>query len=684
MDKYLLLMYDRPSEPLFVPKGNEKVAFDIPPEYLLEKYRSVAANIFNRFGDGTDKSVPITHIAIPDMTVPLKVGRYDFFSLHVPAHREAAEYLIKLFLGMRTIDDLVSLTAYCRDRVNSQMFIYCLSVAIIHRPDTKHLQLPQLHEIFPDKFIDGAAIARAKEEANIIPEGSRTPIEIPLDWTATDVDPEHKVAYWREDIGVNLHHWHWHLIYPFSGPPEIIAKDRRGELFLYYHHQMMARYNTERLSHNIGKTRPLANFREPIKEAYYPKLDSVVAGHAWPSRPPNMTLSDVSRVSDGIYVSVSDIERSRDAILDAVRARHVIDSQGKTIPLDDIKGIDILGNMIESSELSPNQALYKGLHNDGHILMSLIHDPDHRFLEPFGVMSSNATAMRDPLFYRWHQFVDDIVYQFLDGLAPYTTQQLSFPGITVKDVRVGTSQSNPNTLNTHWTKSDVEMSQGLDFFPRGPVLARIQHLNHDEFSYNIVVNNSNNREVIGTARIFISLKFDEKGEPLTFNEQRKFMIEMDKFTVRLKKGQNVIVRKSTESSLTIPFEVTFRDLNKSSNQNPEKSTYCECGWPQHMLLPKGTTRGYPMDLFVMVSNYELDKVNQAEPVGCTNSVSFCGLEDRKYPDIRPMGFPFDRKARTGVKSLTDFITGNMKVQPITIRFNDTIKPRLRSTRNKQG
>lgn len=52
---------------------------------------------------------------------------------------------------------------------------------------------------------------------------------------------EHRVAYWREDIGINLHHWHWHLVYPFEGDIRIVNKDRRGELFYYMHQQIMAR-----------------------------------------------------------------------------------------------------------------------------------------------------------------------------------------------------------------------------------------------------------------------------------------------------------------------------------------------------------------------------------------------------------------------------------------------------------
>jgi len=63
-----------------------------------------------------------------------------------------------------------------------------------------------------------------------------------MDYTATDLEPEHKVAYFREDLGINLHHWHWHLVYPFDAALSIVNKDRRGELFYYMHEQIMARW----------------------------------------------------------------------------------------------------------------------------------------------------------------------------------------------------------------------------------------------------------------------------------------------------------------------------------------------------------------------------------------------------------------------------------------------------------
>ena len=65
-------------------------------------------------------------------------------------------------------------------------------------------------------------------------------------------------------------------------------------------------------------------------------------------------------------------------------------------------------------------------------------------------------------------------------------------------------------------------------------MARIQHLNHDEFTYSITVNNSNNRDLTGTVRIFMAPKYDETGTHFNFNDQRLLMIEMDKFTTKCK------------------------------------------------------------------------------------------------------------------------------------------------------
>lgn len=78
-------------------------------------------------------------------------------------------------------------------------------------------------------------------------------------------------------------------------------------------------------------------------------------------------------------------------------------------------------------------------------------------------------------------------------------------------------------------------------------------------------------------------------------------------------GQNTIRRRSTDSTVTIPFERTFRQLDQNrpapGTTDEEAFNFCGCGWPQHMLVPKGLPEGLRCDLFVMVSNYEDDRVS---------------------------------------------------------------------------
>lgn len=73
-----------------------------------------------------------------------------------------------------TIEDFQSLAVYARDRVNPIMFIYALSVAILHRRDTRNVPVPSLVEVFPEKYMDSAIFSQAREESNVIKdEGSR-------------------------------------------------------------------------------------------------------------------------------------------------------------------------------------------------------------------------------------------------------------------------------------------------------------------------------------------------------------------------------------------------------------------------------------------------------------------------------------------------------------------------------
>ncbi|XKL64183.1 hypothetical protein PGB90_004269 [Kerria lacca] len=665
-------LFERPGEPSFRRKGAEgNFQFVLPQSYYTDKYTNIKDEPTSRIPPDVYEIKEVSNI--PDLLIPKSLSNKEMFSVFNEYHRSCAMKLVDIFLDAKNLDEFVSLAAYCKNVVNPYLYHYAFSIALLHRSDSKNIEVPSHCLSFPQLYFDRAIFARAREEENIIPKGSRDAIEIPRDYTASNLELEHRVAYFREDVGVNLHHWHWHLVYPLQGRDNIVRKDRRGELFYYMHQQIVARYNLERLCNNLARVKRLVDLREPIEEGYYPKLDNPIANRPWPSRHSNSRLSNLNREVDHVLVDIQDLERWRDRIFEAIHTgRYLVDGENKTEAFQIENGIDILGNMIESNVLSVNRTEYGNLHNHGHNLISYVHDPENNF----GVMGDSATAMRDPAFYRWHAYINYMFEQYKHRLPPYTVQQLSFDGIQVTKIQVKTTGKPDNEISTFWQQADIDLSRGLDFADKeGIVYARVTHLQHAPFEYNITVNNEGNARM-GTIRIFYAPKYDERGYPYFFTNQKGLFIELDRFTYNLNRGTNVIVRKSIQSSVTIPYEQTFRNLmNKPKGSAQEAAfTFCGCGWPQHMLVAKGNTSGFPCELFVMVTNYDKDKVTGTNSdKNCDDASSYCGIRDSKYPDKQPMGFPFDRLPRENVQTLQQFLTKNMNVLEIRIRFSEDIK-----------
>ncbi|KAJ8678886.1 hypothetical protein QAD02_014673 [Eretmocerus hayati] len=687
----LLYLLYRIREPIYYPKGRgeDLCILEISPEYLPEQYRGKADELLSRFSKVECRRIQIgTYLTIEMLKIPLdqvlRVKRRDPFSLFIPMHCEAASSLIEIFIGLRNMNEVMAFGAYARERVNPELFAYALSTALVHRRDTRDLTLPSHVEMFPEKFLYCETITEAKESAEILQNASsRVPIQIPTNFTGNDSDPEHRLAYFREDIGVNSHHWHWHLIYPFLGPFTIVNKDRRGELFFYFHHEMMARYNIERLCNNLTLVERLLDLDAEIPGGYYSMLNIPNSSKYWPGRPDNMKLRNINRPDASLAFDIEDLKRFKERIYESIHRKRIIAHNGLEINLNNESGVDVLGNVVEASILSPNSAYYGSLHVNLHLAIAYIHDPQNKHLQTPGVLSDPTTAMRDPIFYKLHAFVDDILYEHKNTLTPYDLRTLSYPGMQLLHLEVcsyadklGIFGAEPNKLYTFMENTDIDLSRGLDFASNGPVLVRITHLNHSEFQYRLTVRNGTGRKTEAIVRLFMAPTQDLDKVDLRFAQQKNLMIGMDTFVTSLDPGDNIVLRESTHSSYTIPFEQTFpKPTGMSSGQTAQemsRSNYCGCGWPQHMLLPRGAVgKGYSMVLFAMITDYNLDRVIQDESAAsqnskCKPSFSFCGLENMKYPDRRPMGFPFDRAPREGVQTLQQFLTANMITTPITI------------------
>lgn len=96
----LLLLLDRPLEPVFMEKGPNKVKFDVPSNLLSERYRGIP-EVQERFGENAvDRIAVRSNISIPNLKVPMSLDRKEQFSLLIPRHRRIAGHLINVFMGI--------------------------------------------------------------------------------------------------------------------------------------------------------------------------------------------------------------------------------------------------------------------------------------------------------------------------------------------------------------------------------------------------------------------------------------------------------------------------------------------------------------------------------------------------------------------------------------------------------
>lgn len=591
------------------------------------------------------------------------LGRGQLFSLFHAEHLAEATKLYEVLIAADTFEEFLDLCHQVRDFVNESLYVYALSVALLHRPDCKGITLPPIQEIFPDKFVPVQTFNNALKEAFTEPDKEKE-IIVNMQATGNIHDPEYNIAYYREDIGINAHHWHWHLVYPATWRPEVTGKvkDRKGELFYYMHQQMCARYDCERLSNDMPRMEPFHNFHSPL-EGYSSHLTSLINGLSYPSRPAGLKLQDLKDVS------IQDMERWRSRISDAIHIGHVQDENNHEYLLDETHGIDILGAIIEASHESINQHFYGSIHNWGHVITARVLDPDGRFHLNPGVMSDTATSLRDPIFYRWHRFIDNLFQDYKETLPHYRKDELEFPGVEITNVIV--SAEHANNINTFKENALLNLSHAYEFGRTGNVKVRYNHLSHESFDYNIEVENHSNRTKPSTVRIFMAPKYDELGNELQTKDLRRLMIEMDKFHHDLHPGRNTIIRHSKDSSVTLSSERTFDELAHGEGINEHANEYCSCGWPDHLLVPRGNEKGMPFHLFVMLTDWLHDQVGDHGKTSiCVDAVSYCGAKDQLYPDRRAMGFPFDRAIESD--HLEEWILPNMRNTVITVTYHEEV------------
>ncbi|ODM92356.1 Phenoloxidase 3 [Orchesella cincta] len=404
-----------------------------------------------------------------------------------------------------------------------------------------------------------------------------------------------------------------------------------------------------------------------VEVGYNSHLIDMTSRKFWTPRDPVTPLADVIHEDDpdfALNIFLKDLTDLYNKFIFSIKDGTLVGPNNIPIPIRDRNGIEHLANTIEATDISVNPLYYNamGIHNLGHQLLGLSMDPQFIARLPTGVMSDTAVTMRDPVFYTFHAMIDNLFDKYKRTLAPYQLYDGEFPlvweGVAINRLEIvpNLRDGHSNNIRTFWTTRRFPLESGIDHsIHDGDVKADIcaLHLNHETFTYRIAVTvnpcvNVQSLSGQGMMRIFMAPRYDEYGRRFPLKVQRRLMFQLDVFPVKLTNGKNVIYRSSKDSSLTKPWLRGLREqIYGTGKTDPMSADSCGCGWPEHLMIPKGSPQGMEYDLFAMITNYDEDAVRDSiedlkiqEP--CNSPYLFCGIPWRNYPDARPMGYPFDR------------------------------------------
>jgi tyrosinase len=605
------------------------------------------------------------------------------FSPFIPAHAErAAEIASHLF---QVADDeglaqaVTAAEQSARDESSRGLVKRAVKTFVTHHDEARRrLTLPSV-ELLESRAV---AVGEQAPPPGTVDEATLPSRTLPL--------VERGLDWYREDPFANDHHAHWHDVWVTDGivkhDGRLVTQARQGELFLYMHQQMLARYDTERTIAGL-----------PQAVAFAPAYDEVIPeGYGAPdyvTRPADVRLRRVA-VAPGVVVGPHDLDARYVKLDQALRAGRL------TVPAINLGPLDQnqLGAAIEPSDLNlgPDRDLslaanggYQNLHGLGHVLTAQSVDPQPAD-QWWGVMYYTETAIRDPFFYRWHRHIDDLSARLQErgpaaDLSEHAATGVSFRDGGAQDLLLAFSDEVPDadfdafpgarlggeafddpdrratdTLTTRFVLSHV--TAPVPQHEKTDPVERTYwttHLTHRPFGLFLRVEASAAQHV--TVRVFLA--------HAALASDRRMWIELDKFDHQLAAGVNLIGRPDALSSV-----IKRKGVDAPGAAPPPAAggdAWCDCGWPYSLLLPSGASseQGTPFKLAVVLTDWESD--HAGEPGSC-GSMSYCGSRQR-YPDLREMGYPFDRPFPGGVLE-TLAAQPNVALRDLTIRCENERPP----------
>ncbi|CRL07340.1 CLUMA_CG020319, isoform A [Clunio marinus] len=584
------------------------------------------------------------------------LGFEEIFTVLNEEQSHEVNALFNIFYYAKDWETFYKVMVWARFHVNEGMFIYALTTAIYHRPDFVGIELPAIYEIYPYYFFHAEVLQKAHQYKMQGFYGMKK-VEgvyqavIPANYTGwyMHTNAEQKVSYFTEDIGLNAWYYYLQADFPYwlGGKEFGLYKDRRGELYLFHHQQLLARYYLERLSNDLGVI-PEITYELPIKTGYFPDM-YYYNGVPFPARDNNYIM-----YTEDNYHLIQEVEDYERRIRDAIDLGYIVMPNGDHVDLTKPESVEYLGNLIQTNPDSVNTRYYGFLEMYARILLgaSVEHFEDHKVIP--SVLEQFETSLRDPVFYQLYKRIIGFYWQFKEHLPHYTVEEIEFPGVKIEGVEM-------DKLVTYFDRFDADITNAVDvevYDEKTPaselkkfgkiahyqgedfvIKARSTRLNTVPFTYKLSV--ASEKAVKGVVRAYLGPKYDSYGNVYHVNDNRENFVLLDVFAYEFQAGKNVITRNSNDFSFFVKDRTTFFELYKqvmnaytTGDKYQLHTSEAHTGFPARLMLPKGKKGGMPYQFFFVVSPYNAPTTKPHE-----------GYEEfgYGYVDSLPYGYPLDRE-----------------------------------------
>ncbi|CAH1639107.1 unnamed protein product [Spodoptera littoralis] len=510
----------------------------------------------------------------------------EIFSEYNPEHMKQLKIVYEAFYSAKNFDVFYKVAAWARQNVNCGLYVNAIYMVIQSRKDMAKLSIPAPYEVLPNYFVRKDVLIKA---TSILSGQEVTPTEglrdegnaYYLDANYTGIfynnEDDSKLAYFREDVGLNSYYYLRKLrLSPWFNSNII---DRYGENIYQMMKQFGARYNLERYANG------------------FPEIDGI----DWNSLPdipydPELVYSDGKEfnhrtiplefpVNDEITL-LQTIENNVAAVVGHMRQS----GYNKTQILNHLMEILVTGE--RSYETLARQLLGKDRTNNGHV----------------SVLEHYMTSLRDPMFWKINKKIVDLVDSALKLLPTYSRTELYFPGVEIVNIDV-------KKMMTAYDYFEFDVTDALkldDSKSTFNVKIGQPRLNHKPFTVKLNISSLVSKK--GLVKIYLGPKL----LPGELAAKKNLFTLLDVFEVNLKVGTNIISRTSDDMQHFSSDFVSVKTIRKNIedaefglNSLPLKRIEDQIGYPTRLILPKGLSQGLPIQIFVFIAPFTKASVSSS-------------------------------------------------------------------------